>query len=675
MLKKVLLLSTLAAGLLGAKTTRAQEACSASNLWVNGNFENTSLGNHCSTFNPINAYSSSAPFLGFTTFTYIGSGPVIQPGVLNEPTSDHTTGLSSGHYLYLDPRNATGSTYQIRQTIKVTPGTTYNFSTWATSMLTSGHSSSPATIRLVVNGTTVSTPLVVSGTTTNWVQLSGSWNSGSNTSATVDIVAINPNIGGHDFAIDDIFFGAGTLTSDAGQDATICLKKQHTLGGAPTADFGATCNGAYTYSWSPTTGFLTASDIANPIIEHSTPGVYTYTVTVTDLNGQTCQDKVIIKAGCDSITKCRADNLWVNGTFENTNVGNHCDIFNPVNATSNNAAPFFGFTTFTYIGSGPVIQPGVLNEPTADHTTGLGSGHYLYLDPRNSSGSTYQIRQNIKVKPSTTYTFRAWITSTLTSTYSSNPANVQLVINGTPVSAVLIASGTSTNWVQVSGTWNSGSSTTAVADIVALNPGVGGHDFAIDDIYFGSGDIEVNAGADATICMGEKHVLGGQPTADFGATCNDEYVYNWSPTTGLITANNIANPTVQLYVPGIYTYTVTVTDLNGQTCQDEVVILVDKCKDGEQRESGINGLMDNEKNVAVYPNPNKGKLLVSLEYTGSENNKIYIHDYLGKLILEKALMNNVTEIDITSLIDGVYYYSVKGANGARLKNGTIVKTK
>jgi hypothetical protein len=674
MLKKALLLSSLAAGLLGTKTIQAQDTCTASNLWVNGNFENTSLGNHCSTFNPVNIYSSSTPFLGFTTFTYIGSGPVIQAGVLNEPTSDHTTGLSSGHYLYLDPRNATGSTYQIRQTIKVKPGTTYNFSTWATSMLTSGYSSLPATIQLVVNGITVSTPLTVNGIITNWVQLSGTWNSGSNTSATVDIVAISPSIGGHDFAIDDIFFGAGTITSDAGQDATVCLKTQHTLGGAPTADYGATCNGEYTYSWSPTTGFLTASNIANPIIEHSTPGVYTYTVTVTDLNGQSCQDEVTIKAGCDTIIKCDVDNLWVNGTFENTNVGNHCDIFNPVNAHSA-SAPFFGFTTFTYIGSGPVIQPGVLNEPTSDHTTGLGSGHYLYLDPRNASGSTYQIRQNIKVKPSTTYTFSTWITSTLTSTYSSNPANVQLVVNGTPVSAVVTASGTVTNWFQVSGTWNSGSNTTAVADIVALNPSVGGHDFAIDDIYFGSGDIEVNAGADATICMDEKHVLGGQPTADFGATCNDEYTYDWNPTTGFITANNIANPTVQISVPGIYTYTVTVTDLNGQTCQDKVVILVDKCKDGTPGTSGINGLMDDKKNITVYPNPNKGKLFVSLENEGSKNNKIYVYDYLGKLIQEQVLRNTVTEIDITSLIDGVYYYSVKNANGAGLKNGTIIKTK
>lgn len=671
MLKKALLLSTLATGLLGTQT-QAQEECAASNLWVNGNFENTSLGNHCSTFNPVNIYSNSAPFLGFTTFTYIGSGPVIQPGVLNEPASDHTTGLGSGHYLYLDPRNASGPTYQIRQTIKVTPGTTYNFSTWTTSMLTSGYSSLPATIQLVVNGTTVSTPLVVSGTTTNWVQLSGTWNSGSSTSATVDIVAINPSIGGHDFAIDDIFFGAGNITSDAGPDTTICLKTQHLLGGAPTADFGATCNGEYTYNWSPTTGFLTASNIANPIIEHTTPGVYTYTVTVTDLNGQTCQDEVTIKAGCDSIIKCSADNLWVNGTFENTNVGNHCDIFNPANAHSA-SAPFFGFTTFTYIGSGPVIQPGVLNEPTYDHTTGLGSGHYLYLDPRNASGSTYQIRQNIKVKPSTTYTFSAWMTSTLTSTYSSNPANVQLVVNGTPVSAVVTVNGTVTNWFQVSGTWNSGSSTTAVADIVALNPSVGGHDFAIDDIYFGSGDIEVNAGADATICMNQKHVLGGQPTADFGATCNNEYIYDWTPTTGLITASNIANPTIQISVPGIYTYTVTVTDLNGQTCQDKVEVLVDKCKEGLAA-NGVSNFNNNQKNIAVYPNPTQGKLLVAHEH-GYENNKIYIYDYLGKLILEKVLKTATTEIDITTLIDGVYYFSVKDANGAGLKNGTIIKTK
>ena len=666
----MLFLSTLAAGLLGVKTIQAQDSCSASNLWVNGNFENTSLGNHCSTFNPVNAYSSSAPFLGFTTFTYIGSGPVIQPGVLNEPASDHTTGLSSGHYLYLDPRNATGSTYQIRQTIKVTPGTTYNFSTWVTSMLTSGYASSPATVQLVVNGTTVSAPLTVSGTATNWVQLAGPWNSGSSTSATVDIVAINPSIGGHDFAIDDIFFGAGTITSNAGQDAMVCLKTQHTLGGAPTADYGATCNGEYTYSWSPTTGFLTASNIANPIIEHSTPGVYTYTVTVTDLNGQTCQDEVTIKAGCDTIIKCDADNLWVNGTFENTNVGNHCDIFNPVNAYSS-SAPFFGFTTFTYIGSGPVIQPGVLNEPTADHTTGLGSGHYLYLDPRNATGSTYQIRQDIKVKPSTTYTFSAWITSTLTSTYSSNPANVQLVVNGTPVSAVLTASGTTTNWVQISGTWNSGSSTSAVADIVALSPSIGGHDFAIDDIYFGSGDIEVNAGADVTICTDEKHTLGGQPTADFGATCNDEYTYNWAPTIGFTTASNIANPEIFISTPGVYTYVVTVTDLNGQTCQDKVIITVKKCDKGNMGMGMSSRIMDTQ-NITLYPNPTSGRLSITIkEFRESYNLSLY--DYTGKLKFSTTLKEANSEINLGSFSNGIYFYQVKDSKGGLIKSGSVIK--
>jgi hypothetical protein len=671
MLNKILLTGLAALG-LGTTGLQAQSTCGVNNLWVNPSLENTAVGNQCTQWNPLNAYwNTAAPFLGFTSFTYVAGATPIQPGVLNEPLTDHTTGAAGGHYYYMDPRNGSGATYQVRQTIKVKPGTSYTFSAWFTSMLTAGYASLPATVQLVVNGTPVSSTLTLTGTATNWVQLSGAWSSGANTTAVVDIVAINPSIGGHDFAIDDIFFGGGDLYVNAGKDAKVCPGKKYDLGGSPTADYGATCGNSYTYSWSPATAFTTPANIANPTIQPTVPGIYTYTVTVTDLNGQTCSDDVVIEVpkDCDA-TKCDAPTLWVNGTFENTAVGNHCDIYNPVNAFWNTAAPFYGYTTFTYDAGGTPVQPGVLNEPLADHTTGAAGGHYLYVDPRNGSGSTYQIRQDIKVRPNTNYNFSAWFTSMLTAGYSASPATVQLVVNGTPVTGTITLTGTATNWVQLSGTWFSGTATTATAEIVAISPSIGGHDFAIDDIEFGPGDITANAGPDAVICINQTYALGGAPTADYGATCGGQYTYSWTPVTGFLSPANVSNPAIQLPVPGVYTYTVKVTDLNGQSCEDEVTIVVDKNCEGNGKPQSAQSL--EKAQVELYPNPVRDNLMV--RNSGTAATSLTIYDNVGRKRLERKLNSGITEIELGSLTNGVYFYQVRNqADGRLLKSGALSK--
>ena len=70
-----------------------------------------------------------------------------------------------------------------------------------------------------------------------------------------------------------------------------------------------------------------------------------------------------------------------------------------------------------------------------------------------------------------------------------------------------------------------------------------------------------NAGSDALICPGDNTILGAS-----GGTN-----YAWSPSTGL-SATNISNPTAS--PDTTITYTVTVTDGNGCTDSDEVVVSV-----------------------------------------------------------------------------------------------------
>jgi len=76
-----------------------------------------------------------------------------------------------------------------------------------------------------------------------------------------------------------------------------------------------------------------------------------------------------------------------------------------------------------------------------------------------------------------------------------------------------------------------------------------------------------NAGGDASISRGDCTTLNGQATGGTGG-----YTYSWSPTTGLGNPN-IANPNA--CPTTTTTYTLTVTDANGCSAQDQVVISVD----------------------------------------------------------------------------------------------------
>lgn len=106
------------------------------------------------------------------------------------------------------------------------------------------------------------------------------------------------------------------LVVDAGDDATIDVGDNITLGGAPTATGGS---GNYIYSWNRYP-YLDDPAIANPVA--TPPGNLTFTVTVTDENDCSESDEVsiIVIGGTginDDITEFRL-NIFPNpgsGTF------------------------------------------------------------------------------------------------------------------------------------------------------------------------------------------------------------------------------------------------------------------------------------------------------------------------------------------------------------------------
>jgi gliding motility-associated-like protein len=113
-----------------------------------------------------------------------------------------------------------------------------------------------------------------------------------------------------------------------------------------------------------------------------------------------------------------------------------------------------------------------------DHTLGDGTGKMMVID-----GSTYNLGndpfwcQVVAVEPNKDYLFSYWATS-LT---SSNPANIQVRINGVSIGNALVPDQNCV-WSQASFVWNSGNNLTAEICLVDMVYEGIGNDFAVDDI-------------------------------------------------------------------------------------------------------------------------------------------------------------------------------------------------
>lgn len=182
---------------------------------------------------------------------------------------DHTSG--NGNYMIVNGSSVANLTVWC-QTINVTPNTNYFFSAWITSVV----SASPAVLSFTVNGTSLGTNLNVSSLTCNWQNYFQTWNSGTNTSATICITNQNTAGGGNDFGIDDISFRPACIDVDTivvsalpapatniGPDTSICV--------GDTIQMDATDTLGSSYSWS--TGDTT------PTIHVFSSNLYLVTVT------------------------------------------------------------------------------------------------------------------------------------------------------------------------------------------------------------------------------------------------------------------------------------------------------------------------------------------------------------------------------------------------------------
>ena len=244
---------------------------------VNGDFELGPAG--ISTFWTEYGYRT-AP-LG--TLGYYGIGtdarPYYPPGFRG--AHDHTSG--SGYFMIVDGTDSSKVVWQ--QDIIIKPNTNYYFSAWGLNLyrLQNPPNYDPS-LRFRINGQLVGSTVVLNQFANNdnnpWIfRFYGMWNSGSATTARVQIRDLTPGLYQNDFGLDDISFG--TLDPIPATIATITNNGPKCEG--ETLNLSVTITGGkdpIIYSWTGPNGFTSLDQ--NPDISNATEsnaGVYNLTVT------------------------------------------------------------------------------------------------------------------------------------------------------------------------------------------------------------------------------------------------------------------------------------------------------------------------------------------------------------------------------------------------------------
>jgi len=242
------------------------------NLIVNGDFEGGNFGFSSSyIYSPTNLVPEG-------TYAVLPNPQTAHPGFA--PCGDHTSG--GGNMMAV---NGAGTPNQNVwcQTVAIQPNTQYVFSAWVTSL----HPSSPARLQFSINGNPIGPIFTAPSTTCTWLNFYTTWNSGSNTSATICIVNQNTTLGGNDFAIDDIVFSPVCTVSDTVQVHVVQLQAVAAPAisvipceGSPIVlnGNGSSTGQHITYRWETANGNIISGETTlQPVVNSA--GSYTLVVT------------------------------------------------------------------------------------------------------------------------------------------------------------------------------------------------------------------------------------------------------------------------------------------------------------------------------------------------------------------------------------------------------------
>jgi hypothetical protein len=172
----------------------------ATNLVPNGDFTlgNTGFGSDYAfaSFTPCGNTAENQYTIATNPATWNCSALVVSVG-------DHTTG--TGNMLIANGSNTALRVWFTSAPIPVVPGTTYFFEAWILNWSTTSVGEFAAQLTFRANGVDLVTASAAGVGV--WTPVSTTWNSGSNTTVSLELFDGTGTAQGNDFAVDDIFFG------------------------------------------------------------------------------------------------------------------------------------------------------------------------------------------------------------------------------------------------------------------------------------------------------------------------------------------------------------------------------------------------------------------------------------------------------------------------------------
>ncbi len=293
------------------------------------------------------------------------------PTVASGPNFDHTTGSSTGKYLYTEassPAVQGEVANLISPCVAIPSGTSYNLTFWYHMY---GNNITGLHVDILHNGTWTNDVYTINGQqqTSNssaWLQASVSMSSYAGSTIKIRFRVIRGTSYNGDVAIDDVAIGSG----GAAPVADFTASAQSAIVGQTItfADLSTNSPNSWAWSFSPSTVSFVANTSAssqNPHVIFNSPGQYSVTLIASNSSGSDTLTKT------NYITVTAGASLPFSENFETFTVGTPGSLANGWTSTSSG-----GFNWTVNSGGTPSNYTG----PIVDHTLGTAAGKYLYTE-------------------------------------------------------------------------------------------------------------------------------------------------------------------------------------------------------------------------------------------------------------------------------------------------------
>jgi pimeloyl-ACP methyl ester carboxylesterase len=485
------------------------------------------------------------------------------------------------------------------------------------------------------------------------------WNFSSTDSSTILSSANVELTGAPAFFLESQVPAANQLpVVNAGVDQTITLPKDSTtLSGTATDADGTIAS----YSWSQLTGpaqsSLSTPSGATTLVKSLVEGSYQFELKVTDNGGAVSKDTVII------VVKAAANQLPV------VNAGVDQTITLPKDSTTlSGTATDADGTIASYSWSqltGPAQSS--LSTPSGATTLvkSLVEGSYQFeLKVTDNGGAVSKDTVIIVVKAAANQlpVVNAGVDQTITLPVN----NVTLNGSATDKDGSIV----SYNWTKLSGpsSYTISSPATASTSVIGLVQGIYIFRLSVKDNNgaTSSDDIQITVNAvltnpnQAPVAMAGKDIvitlpvnktqLSGSGTDSDGTIVGYRWTKIDGPVNYSLSAPTTNKTNVTNLVEGVYSFQLTVTDNQGATGSDTVMVTV---KPDTRKKS----------TAALYPNPATSTLNVSIDAVTIKNySYIRIYNSMGHIVYQEEFLRTqqqmVKSLDISSLDKGVYMINI-----------------